>query len=104
MEIKLMANIDSPYVVKYLNSTMNTFNNTFSIFMRYYSNGDLSTYLLRNLGLSFKRKMRMFVDILLGLAELHSRFIIHRDLKPTNIFVDQNGRCVIGDLGIATVT
>ena len=103
MEIKLMADIDSHYVVKYLDSTMNT-NNTFSIFMRYYSNGDLSTYLLRNLGLSFESKMRMFVDILLGLAELHSRFIIHRDLKPTNIFVDQNGRCVIGDLGIATVT
>jgi serine/threonine protein kinase len=46
----------------------------------------------------------MFVDILMGLMELHSRFIIHRDLKLKNIFVDGTGRCIVGDLGIATVT
>lgn len=44
----------------------------------------------------------MFIDILVGLKELHSKFIIHRDLKLKNIFVDENNRCVIGDLGIST--
>jgi len=48
--------------------------------------------------------MKMLVDILCGLTELHTRFIIHRDLKPANIFVDESGRCVVGDLGIAAVT
>lgn len=46
----------------------------------------------------------MFVDILKGLLALHSHFIIHRDLKLKNIFIDEEGRCVVGDLGIATVT
>lgn len=44
----------------------------------------------------------MFIDILVGIMELHSRFIIHRDIKLKNIFVDENYKCVIGDLGIAT--
>jgi serine/threonine protein kinase len=47
--------------------------------------------------------MQMFVDILVGLKELHTRLIIHRDLKLKNIFVDEKGRCVVGDIGIATV-
>ncbi len=46
----------------------------------------------------------MFIDILVGIKELHSRYIIHRDIKLKNIFVDNNQRCVIGDLGIATKT
>lgn len=48
--------------------------------------------------------MKMFVDMLAGLIELHKKFIIHRDLKLRNIFVDWDGTCVIGDLGIAIST
>jgi serine/threonine protein kinase len=44
----------------------------------------------------------MFIDILSGMMELHSRYIIHRDIKLKNIFIDKELRCVIGDLGIAT--
>lgn len=46
----------------------------------------------------------MFIDILSGLMELHTRFITHRDLKLNNIFVDETGRCIVGDLGISSVT
>lgn len=44
----------------------------------------------------------MFIDILVGLHQLHSRFIIHRDIKLKNIFLTAEKKCVIGDLGIAT--
>ena len=47
--------------------------------------------------------MRIFIDILIGLKELHSKLIIHRDIKLRNIFVDENGRCIVGDIGIAAV-
>ncbi len=36
------------------------------------------------------------------MKELHRHFIIHRDLKLQNIFVDKEGNCIIGDLGIST--
>lgn len=42
-----------------------------SIFMRYYENGDLEEYLLKRgekeEEISFEERMRMFIDILVGL-------------------------------------
>lgn len=71
--------------------------------MPYYPNSDLHHFLSTNT-ISFNEKMRMFVDILVGLQQLHSRFIIHRDIKLKNIFVTEDRTCVIGDLGISTTS
>ena len=36
-----------------------------------------------------------------ALALVHQNAIVHRDLKPQNVFVDHEGRVVLGDFGIA---
>jgi len=36
-----------------------------------------------------------------GLATFHKAGLIHRDIKGQNILMDQNGRVVIGDFGMA---
>jgi serine/threonine protein kinase len=36
-----------------------------------------------------------------ALGHVHGRGVVHRDLKPANIFLDPNGRPVLGDFGIA---
>lgn len=40
-------------------------------------------------------------DILNGIKYIHNKGIIHRDLKPSNIFLDECGKLVIGDFGLA---
>lgn len=50
------------------------------------------------------RTIRRILDgILDGLDFLHSKGIIHRDVKPSNVLLDEAGRAVLTDLGIAHV-
>ncbi|TNJ26174.1 Kinase, NEK [Giardia muris] len=36
-----------------------------------------------------------------GLAYLHEKRYVHRDLKPGNVLLSSDGRCVLGDFGLA---
>ena len=47
--------------------------------------------------------LRLTEDVLAGLDALHAKGIVHRDLKPSNILLDNTGRAVLSDLGIAHV-
>jgi translation initiation factor 2-alpha kinase 4 len=51
-----------------------------------------------------QRVLRLFREIIEGLAHIHQQGMIHRDLKPVNIFLDSRDRVKIGDFGLATNT
>ena len=49
----------------------------------------------------------IFVQVLKGLAEVHSRGLMHRDIKPANLFITQEGEWCdiivkVGDFGLST--
>ncbi|EPS98340.1 hypothetical protein FOMPIDRAFT_83599 [Fomitopsis schrenkii] len=43
---------------------------------------------------------RHCAELVLALDELHRHGIVHRDIKPENILIDENGACVLADLGL----
>src|SRR5512136_26496 len=47
--------------------------------------------------------VRIFTDVLAGLAYAHGEGIIHRDLKPANIMLTRRGEAVFTDFGIAQI-
>ncbi|KAJ6497813.1 kinase-like domain-containing protein [Mycena sanguinolenta] len=53
-------------------------------------------------GLSEQEAWRLFQQILEALVYMSSLGILHRDIKLTNIFIDANGDCKVGDFGLAT--
>ena len=102
-ESKFLSKLNSKYVVKYIDS----FNedNKLNIIMEYCNEGDLGKFLLEQKKklnhLSEELIWKLFLQISIGVAYLHSKKILHRDLKSFNIFLTDNLKVKIGDLGVA---
>ncbi len=65
-------------------------------------NGEDLATLLRRVGrLAPERVLDIARQLCSGLAAAHARGVLHRDLKPANILIDNHGRAIITDFGIA---
>lgn len=50
---------------------------------------------------STEQMLHWALDIASGLAHLHAHKMVHRDLAARNVFLDEDLRAVVGDLGLA---
>ena len=48
-----------------------------------------------------ERAERIMRDVVAALGATHALGIVHRDVKPENIFVDESGRALLADFGVA---
>lgn len=51
----------------------------------------------------FEHLVRLFGQMVDGLAFLHSEGVVHRDLKPVNILIDRDDNARISDFGLASL-
>ena len=105
-EVHVMASLSSPFVVRYFDSFIEE--GLLHIVMEYCSRGDLQQLIRSETEnnappMDETRVWAIFLQVLLGLAYLHSKRILHRDLKSANIFLALGGSIKIGDLGVARV-
>ena len=64
----------------------------------YCPRGDLDDVLASG-PLSLHAAMDVTIEVLTGVSSLHGARVVHRDLKPGNVFMDGEGRALIGDFG-----
>ena len=106
IELLLLTKLDHPNICKCL-SFFTDNNNECYLIMNLYSNKDLFRYFTAHYKLDKyieeENIWNIFNQCLEALTYLHGKGYIHRDIKLGNIFMDEDGKIVIGDFGLAAM-
>ncbi|MBN1882396.1 MAG: protein kinase [Deltaproteobacteria bacterium] len=97
-EAKNAATLDHPNIVTIYE--VGEDEGTYFFSMKYMEGGDLEDELSRG-PIPIEQAVDIIRQVAQGLAHAHEKGVIHRDIKPANIIVDETGRAVITDFGIA---
>ncbi|KAF0694210.1 Aste57867_14896 [Aphanomyces stellatus] len=101
-EIKLLAAIDSPHVVKLVGCVW-TQPRDMKAVLEWMDSGDLRDYLVSHRDLSWPHKVSYLEQIVAGLVYIHTMNVIHRDLKSRNIVLDAVKGAKLTDFGVAKI-
>ena len=71
------------------------------ITMAFVEGRDLKALLTESGKLPAEKAVEIIQQVCLALEAAHSEGVVHRDLKPQNIMIDQQGRALVMDFGIA---
>lgn len=99
-EIKAMTSIDHSALIKILDHDTADLPKWFV--MKYYPGGNLAGHVEGFKGNPLKTLVAIR-PIIEGVSLLHKQAYIHRDIKPNNIFLDSEGRLILGDFGIVFI-
>lgn len=95
-----LANIEHKNIVRVQNFFRA--NNTVYMVMKYERGKSLQDYIMAlPHAVPENFLIRMFVELLNGLREVHTRKLLHMDIKPANIYIRLDGSPVLLDFGSA---
>ena len=107
-EVRILASVNSPFVISYKESFIDETDKTLCIIMEYADEGDLfqKITLYKKLHTSFEENdvWKIFIQITKGLHDLHEYNILHRDLKSANVFLFRDGTAKLGDLNVSKIS
>tara|TARA_B110000459_G_C16593055_1_gene487264 strand:+ start:175 stop:1920 length:1746 start_codon:yes stop_codon:yes gene_type:complete len=99
-EIATLAQIDSPFVTKYLGSWLDAGSTRLAIAMEYMAGGSVAD-LVRHKPLPEEACAVVLRDLLMALEYLHGTGKIHRDVKAANVLLSAEGSVRLADFGVA---
>lgn len=102
-EVRTMSRLNHPNIVGFVEAFVA--DETLHIIMEYADGTDLEQELISHCKhkrfLTEDKIMYYFVQISLGLRQLHKQHLLHRDLKSANVFLTSNKSVKLGDFGFA---
>jgi NIMA (never in mitosis gene a)-related kinase len=101
-EADLLRNLRHPNIIQFIDSFVKS-RSEFVIVLEYADAQDLQQYINRERQLPEPTVLKIFGQVILALAYLHSPevHVLHRDLKAANVFRFKNGLVKLGDFGIS---
>jgi serine/threonine protein kinase len=94
-----LARVNHPYVATL--HTLLRHGEDFLMVMEFVRGETLEAIIRRQGALTVSQSLRLFGQVLEGIAHAHQLGIVHRDLKPANLMLTENGAIKVMDFGIA---
>ncbi|HHQ49170.1 MAG TPA: serine/threonine protein kinase, partial [Acidobacteria bacterium] len=98
-EVRLGRELHHPGLVRLFDLV--EMNGSLVAVMEWIPGGSLSQEVAENGPLPVDRVVEIVGQVLETLAYLHREGVIHRDIKPSNLLLADDGRVLLGDLGLA---
>jgi NIMA (never in mitosis gene a)-related kinase len=106
-EVRILASVSHPNIVKYREAFIDPNTNNLCIIMEYCEEGDLLLKIQKcqktHTTISERSLWSICLQALHGLKALHDMKILHRDLKCANVFICRDGTVKLGDLNVSIV-
>eukprot|EP00475_Leptophrys_vorax_P032779 TRINITY_DN5101_c0_g1_i3.p1 TRINITY_DN5101_c0_g1~~TRINITY_DN5101_c0_g1_i3.p1 ORF type:complete len:397 (-),score=109.95 TRINITY_DN5101_c0_g1_i3:1028-2218(-) len=100
-ELKILYQMKHPNIIALVEIIDDKDIDKLFIVMEHAEQGAVMSGNLNNTPLGVEKSRKYFVDLMKGLAYLHSKKILHRDIKPENLLIDSYGNLKIADFGIS---
>ncbi len=101
-EARIAHQLHHPNIVRVLNYGTN--NGVPFLVMDYAAGGSLRVYLAKYGPLPLLTILSYVQQVASALQYVHEKDFVHRDVKPDNILLEQQGKVLLADFGIATIT
>lgn len=109
-EMSALSKVHDPHVVSFMGAVVERQLNACWIVQEFVPCGTLNDAIRKNgynalAKKSVSKRLQILADVASGMAALERQDppILHRDLKPSNIFLDEDMRAKIGDMGLAKI-
>ncbi|MBC8505147.1 MAG: protein kinase [Anaerolineales bacterium] len=101
-EAKAIAALRHPNIVQIYD--IDTDEDNYYMVMEFIDGGTLKDRLIQSSGpLTIQEMAHIFREIASALDYAHRQGVLHRDIKPANVLLDDSGRVVLTDFGIARI-
>jgi tRNA A-37 threonylcarbamoyl transferase component Bud32 len=98
-EARTVASLQHPHVVTVY--AVKSRDGVHAIVMQFVEGRSLDATLLERGSLTLPVAGMLLAHSCDGLQHAHERGVIHRDVKPANVLIEQDGRAIVSDFGIA---
>lgn len=102
-EVAVLCTLAHPNILKFMGACVKPPN--LMIVTEFMARGTLFDILHQSsMKVTWAMRRRMALDSCRGMRYLHDSKLLHRDLKSSNIMVDENFKCAIGDFGLTRIS